>query len=292
MAIYWRDMYNINVSAINNERKLFFSILNQIENNTFIRQRELAKQFIDELLGKLEIVFEQEENLFKMNKCPNNLLITQNQEHGEFLDHLRKINSKNFSATIEFIDILKTFIINHIIGSDLECGVYIKYTYINNLIGLESNNSILTPMVDREILIQWNSYFETGIAEVDKQHFGFVDILNDLALNYNIYTNHTLVNIIDELINYASVHFKTEEAYIERVKEHYPDYEKHKKEHADFTEYLYEKAKIFMETRENGSFEKNEKFLKELIDWLAKHVIGTDKVFAEIYHKFNEDRHS
>ena len=63
------------------------------------------------------------------------------------------------------------------------------------------------------------SYFrgiaETGLPEVDEQHFKLVSILNHLAsyLTKNVEEDE-LLKLFDELVNYTVYHFGTEEAQI------------------------------------------------------------------------------
>ena len=161
--IYWRDVYDINVPAINNERKLFFSILNQIEENNMIGQKELTSIFIKKLSSTLPQVFEREQVMLENSSCPTNLCDRHKKEHENFTAKIIELEESEFVAATTFADILKTFIINHIIGADLETRIYLKDTYIHRFVGFEKNESLLVDMVNRDILVRCNSYFETCI---------------------------------------------------------------------------------------------------------------------------------
>lgn len=290
MAVYWRSIYDINIPAVNEERKSFFSILNQLENGSFLRQRELSDKFIKELVKKADYVFKQEEELFTHNKCPIELVQEQADEHENFINKLKNLEEGGFKSSIEFITILKDFIINHIIGSDLECASFSNSNAISKFAEFKSFDPILTDLVDRNTLVTWTPFFETGIAEVDKQHRGYVDVVNDLVLNYNIYTNATIIDIIKGLQVYTKVHFDTEERYQAEIAEFYPDFSKHKIEHAKFIKYLTGEIETFIANQNDGNFDDNEKFLKKLIDWLGSHIIGTDKEFGKLYRKHIIDK--
>jgi len=280
MPVYWRDIYDINIPHVNSERKSFFAMLSKIESLSFSSQRELTSTFLKELIDKIQHVFKEEERAFKKNGCPRNLLDKEEIEHLEFINKIQKISlNGQFKTAIEFIDLLKTFIINHIIGTDLECKKYLKDSYIHRFYGIEKSKNTLSDFLNDKLLIKWGPFIETKIPIIDEQHKIFTGIINELAMNYMIYDKDMISEIIEELFEYIYIHFKTEEKYMDDIKEVYSS-KIHKEEHKIFAESINDILKAL-----NGDIDINsEDILKKLIEWVIKHLMGTDKEFARIYN--------
>jgi hemerythrin-like metal-binding protein len=69
-----------------------------------------------------------------------------------------------------------------------------------------------TPISDIEIF-PWSDNFSTGIEAIDVQHRKLVDLLNKLAGHMAFGSDElTLLQVFDELADYAVHHFETEEA--------------------------------------------------------------------------------
>lgn len=279
MSIYWRSVYDINIPHINSERKSFFSMLNKIESLSFSSQRELTSTFLKELINKIQYVFKEEEKIFEKHDCPKYLLNKEEIEHLEFINKIQKISlDGQFKTALGFIDLLKTFIINHIIGTDLECKKFLKDSYIHRFYGLEKSESTLSSFLNDKLLIKWGPFIETKIPEIDEQHKIFTGIINELAMNYMIYDKDTLSDILEELVEYVSIHFSTEEGYMQRVSDVY-SMKNHVEEHKIFAKSIYDISKAI---NDNGI--NSEEILKKLIEWTTKHLMGTDKEFARIYN--------
>lgn len=280
MSIYWRSIYDINIPHVNSERKSFFSMLNRIESLNFSGQRELTTTFLKELINKIQYVFKEEERIFKKNNCPKHLLDKEEIEHLEFINKIQQISlDGQFKTALGFIDLLKTFIINHIIGTDLECKKYLKDSYIHRFYGLEKSESTLSSFLNDKLLIKWGPFIETKITEIDEQHKIFTGIINELAMNYMIYDKDMLSDILEELVEYVSIHFHTEEGYMQRVEDVYST-KNHIEEHRIFAKYLNDMFKML---QIDGNI-NSEEILKKLIEWATKHLMGTDKEFARIYN--------
>ena len=130
-------------------------------------------------------------------------------------------------------------------------------------------------------MFAWKEELELNIDSIDSQHKELFNIGNKVYLlleqhqegedNYD-----EIINVINELKDYTRYHFKTEEDLF--IKYHYPDYEKHKKEHESFIRYI---NSINLSTYD----EKQELFLTELlkkiIDWIFNHIITTDYMYKD-----------
>ena len=129
-------------------------------------------------------------------------------------------------------------------------------------------------------LIHWYDSFNVHVREIDQQHQQLVAMINTLhdAMRERK-TRKILGDIIDGMIEYASVHFTTEEKYFDRLD--YPDKEAHKAEHRIFVDKVREVKKGFDEDRVMISVEIMD-FLK---NWLVKHIQGSDKKFGPYFNR-------
>jgi hemerythrin len=120
----------------------------------------------------------------------------------------------------------------------------------------------------------WNEGFRLGIRKIDEEHATFLNILNSLENAVSQGRGKAEVGkAIDELMLYAYNHFSGEEKLLWDYG--YPDYERHRKIHEAATGRLLELANL----HEAGSSDASQ-MIGALIDWLKKHIQGTDKKYA------------
>jgi len=123
-------------------------------------------------------------------------------------------------------------------------------------------------------IIQWSDKLSLGIPEIDGQHKGLIDVINELwhAIVSRKDANY-LLGILNKLEQYTFAHFTAEEAVM-RV-ENYPRLRDHYDEHQKFIGHLKgTRAKI-----ENGE-EIALELLHFLTDWLVKHIQVSDKDYS------------
>ncbi len=121
--------------------------------------------------------------------------------------------------------------------------------------------------------ILWQKKWETGIKTIDDQHKHFVGIINKAyTLDEKGKNKEVLGEILNELIEYARIHFSTEEGYFEDTE--YPQKEEHEEKH---------QALLGKVLKFNQRFEKKEDvsvlvkdFLIFLRGWLDDHLIKVD----------------
>lgn len=122
----------------------------------------------------------------------------------------------------------------------------------------------------------WSEKYKVDLPIVDQQHehlFELVNLLYDSVVRGD--EQHALGTILDELINYTSYHFDTEEKLF--AEHHYPKIEDHKKEHTDLTKQVLELQEKFNNKEVTITYE----VLDFLNDWLKKHTTESDLEFAE-----------
>ena len=124
----------------------------------------------------------------------------------------------------------------------------------------------------------WDRHFETGIATVDEQHHGLVDMINRfgaMLIDAQDVGVEPIEVLFTELASYAQYHFEEEEDLMDRLGLDPRHVQAHRQAHADFVRdvtVLHEGA------RERG--ETAQGLLKFLTYWLAYHILGSDQAMA------------
>lgn len=129
-------------------------------------------------------------------------------------------------------------------------------------------------------IFPWNDNLETGIHVIDQQHRKLVDILNLLADHLaNRARANVLDQVFDELADYASYHFKTEEAIWHEHMGNDEWFINHKKIHASFFEQV---AELKANQGKLPVDEIVQQALAFLTQWLATHILDSDKRLAKV----------
>jgi hemerythrin len=125
------------------------------------------------------------------------------------------------------------------------------------------------------MLFVWDNTCKTGIAEIDQDHEGLVNLINDL---YEAMQDGSggalLLPIFSALKHYTKTHFIKEESYM--LKCNAPDQQKHIQEHRLMT------AKLADLERRHRSGEAaiSVQALTFLRDWLKNHICIVDQAMA------------
>ncbi|MCK4705588.1 MAG: bacteriohemerythrin [Gammaproteobacteria bacterium] len=143
---------------------------------------------------------------------------------------------------------------------------------------LLDNNVIEAKIILREHVItqtEWNDSYNTGIAEMDKDHNAMFSLLNRcLEMSNKPDSNNELTAVCEELIEYTKYHFEREEKIMEACG--YPQLNKHKKVH----QFLLKEILEYSHEYNQGNL-KVDVLLSFLTNWLGAHIAGMDKVAAE-----------
>ncbi|CCH48261.1 bacteriohemerythrin [Pseudodesulfovibrio piezophilus] len=133
-------------------------------------------------------------------------------------------------------------------------------------------------------LIGFTEEYLLDIPEIDEQHKRFFDLLakiGDAAPDlYKVLDDDevdAVVDVLDELRDYAMLHFRTEEAYMREVD--YPGIAKQKSEHNRFMTDVIRMEAEFM----NGSAIPAIKIRNFMHDWYREHILELDKPFSLFY---------
>jgi hemerythrin-like metal-binding protein len=129
-------------------------------------------------------------------------------------------------------------------------------------------------------LIEWNDKMSVRVEEIDEQHKKLINMISELG--EAIETNkeqYFLGILLGNLMDYAVVHFNTEEGYFREFS--YPDAQLHKKEHKSFVRKVAGFKKRFDKQEAGLSAE----IMDFLSSWLKQHVLETDMQYADFFNE-------
>jgi hemerythrin len=128
-------------------------------------------------------------------------------------------------------------------------------------------------------MIAWKEDYEVGIDVVDSQHkelFVIAGKAFDLLKNEFVTDKYdAMVEILEELKDYAAFHFETEEKYLEEIG--FKKLFSHKMEHAAF---LQEIEAIDLEELDENQEEHMMRILQFIVNWIDRHILEKDQQFA------------
>ena len=133
-------------------------------------------------------------------------------------------------------------------------------------------------------MIQWTKEYETGIAIFDEQHKILFNVLNKLyTIQHSSLSDSQVNRIIDELEEFADLHFKTEETFLCALKK--LDCKSHICEHDFFLDSL----KRFREVTKSNNAVIIQDMINFLSKWISHHIKNSDKFYARILKEFGAE---
>jgi hemerythrin-like metal-binding protein/PAS domain S-box-containing protein len=123
----------------------------------------------------------------------------------------------------------------------------------------------------------WNSKYQVGIAQVDRQHKKLVTLINTLGHRVAVDTDPAAsMEVFDDLASYANYHFRTEENLMQECRVDGEFAAAHKASHSSF---ISEVARA-RSTAQDDPLQVLTKTLGFLSRWLIFHILGTDMRMA------------
>ena len=129
----------------------------------------------------------------------------------------------------------------------------------------------------------WDQHFVTGLADVDEQHHGLVDLFNELS--QTLFTHQGSAPAVDadallhgvfgRLVRYAEFHFAEEEGLMHRLGMDPRHIQAHQERHQEFVQQLH----ALWSTRASMAA-PGESFASFLTGWLGLHILGIDQSMA------------
>jgi hemerythrin len=127
-------------------------------------------------------------------------------------------------------------------------------------------------------LIKWTSDMSVGVAELDRQHQGLVDLLNRLHEHMLAGRGReVLAEVLADLIRYTDVHFAGEERLF--ILHGYPNMRAHRDEHVALTQKV---RSLRAEVAAGKSF-VSLPTLNFLRDWLTEHIMKSDMEYKAFF---------
>jgi hemerythrin len=125
------------------------------------------------------------------------------------------------------------------------------------------------------MFVQWDDAFSVGVPVIDGQHKELVRMTNVLleGCEQGRTTIVYFMRTIQAAVNYAKIHFATEEKYMLQVD--YPEYEDHKREHEGFVQEVLHQVRLFEQNQTRPL-----DFALFLKNWLLNHIAVVDKKFS------------
>lgn len=129
-------------------------------------------------------------------------------------------------------------------------------------------------------IFPWDNNFKTGIEQIDEEHKQLVDILNRLAAHLaNRSHPATLNKYFDELADYASYHFRSEEGVWNRYLKGDEWLAEHQRTHVSFVDDV---LALRQEEGEKPLDDVLQDVVTFLSKWLAFHILDNDKRMAKV----------
>lgn len=127
--------------------------------------------------------------------------------------------------------------------------------------------------------IEWKDEYSVGVARFDENHKKLCAMINEL--HAGILQSHEKdlqKSVLKNLLEYATTHFADEEWFMKEYG--YPDMASHKQEHEEF----WDRLSGFVKVYQQGSIPLTADLLGCLVEWLDRHMIGTDKKYQAFFN--------
>lgn len=130
--------------------------------------------------------------------------------------------------------------------------------------------------------ISWNNErMSVGVDIIDTQHKKLIDLINNIIFSIEKNTQiEDIDKIIEDTLEYAKYHFKTEENLFLEYNMDKNVIDEHKKVHQEFTDKatgLYSKIKDAQINKSDYGIEMLTDLYKYLASWLVMHILSEDK---------------
>lgn len=124
-------------------------------------------------------------------------------------------------------------------------------------------------------LLIWGAMYQVGVQEIDDQHYRLIELANELTEAVRTGKgSDVLIHVYSGLQQYIMTHFSMEENLM--VQHHYPAAQEHRQQHRD----LAQTVNAFKQRVAAGEPELAFEALRFFTDWLAKHIMASDKALA------------
>lgn len=271
----------IGIDEIDNEHRRLFQMINEAidlskEN---IDVSAISKNLLPGLKDYAATHFAHEEAYMERIHDPE--LPIQKKEHEDFTKTVNNfsLDTSSPKAAAKSLNDLLTYLVRwlyrHILSSDM-------------MIGKMSSIS-----VDEKDPFAFTEKYHTGIELVDSEHRRLFEIIhdtNDLIHAELLHDKYDeIMRLLAELKDYTEIHFRDEEALMERI--HYPELDAQKRAHTAFVERLVEIDLSELDDMDDNQQEYLIDLIQFLAGWLINHILGSDKKIGDYMreHELKEE---
>lgn len=253
----------IGVAEIDDEHKRLFELIGEIDTALKADSDSVstAMKLLNELKQYAVTHFAHEEAYMASIHDPE--LPRQQKEHQAFVG---KVNSYRFSditdesakeLILELLEYLSKWLMSHILGSDILIGQF------------EGTNRPAIPV--------FTDKFKTGVEIIDEEHQMLFNIVGKIHKAIDVELVHDkfdlILDILDELKEYTSVHFADEENYMKEIG--YEGLAQQQLLHEKFIQTLNE---VNLDHVDENQEEYLYEVLNFLQNWLINHILKVDKL--------------
>lgn len=127
--IDWNDSYSVGINDMDDQHKKLVGLINQLHEAMKVGQGSLAlTNVISDLVDYTIYHFQAEEKLIQSYNFPG--FLAQQKMHKNFIEKVQEyqtnLASKKLSMSMEVIQFLKTWLVEHIQGQDSKYGKYLN----------------------------------------------------------------------------------------------------------------------------------------------------------------------
>jgi len=131
MNFKWKKTYETNIKEIDDQHKIFFTLINDLYKIINMDENEAEiESIMNQLLEYSAYHFEFEEEFLKDNKYPKEEYETHKVEHNTFKEKIIKIKNNNTVSinikAYQLAEFLRKWLVEHILVSDKEYSDYFK----------------------------------------------------------------------------------------------------------------------------------------------------------------------
>jgi len=246
--------------------------------------RKSANKITYTLLSFAKYHFRTEETLMTKHDYPD--YRKQKNDHDKLIERVAKLHGKTErGVNVDFYSVynfLNDWFLHHTKTHDVKYVPFFVEKGVATEIKKETDKDKKQLTVGHVPLIEWESGYDFGIPDIDRQHRDLVDAINML---YSTINNPKWVDVVElafkELAKYTSQHFNREEGLMEKFK--YPYLKMHSQEHKNFKKKIAETKSRFDKFKTVVDHD----FVMMLKDWFMNHTQLEDRKYLG-YLKLNE----
>lgn len=125
----------------------------------------------------------------------------------------------------------------------------------------------------------WKDEYSVNVKEIDEQHKHLVGIINNLVDAVSSPNKETIADIIDQIIQYKTTHFATEEKYFHEF--NYEDTKEHEARHHEFSQRIQELKDQHKEDTVSLGFT----LVDFLENWFVTHLNLADHKYTKCFNE-------